>query len=83
MLCGSFILASLGLIFSPIYFFLIFPLVFLNRKLIYLVLKGIGTLKGKAFEVLRLQLEHKISTYEIRKIIKESGIRFKAFENWK
>ncbi len=34
-------------------------------------------------EVLRLQLEHKISTYEIRKIIKESGKKFKAFENWK
>jgi len=27
--------------------------------------------------------EHKISTYEIRKIIKESGEKFKAFENWK
>ncbi len=54
MLCGSFLLASLGLIFSPIYFFLIFPLVFLNRKLIYLVLKRIGSIKGKVFEVLRL-----------------------------
>jgi len=54
MLCGSFLLASLGLIFSPIYFFLIFPLVFLNRKLIYLVLKRIGSFKGKVFEVLRL-----------------------------
>jgi len=54
MLSGSFLLASLGLIFSPIYFFLIFPLVFLNRKLIYLVLKRLGSLKGKVFEVLRL-----------------------------
>ncbi len=34
-------------------------------------------------EVLRLQLEHKISTHEIRKIIKESGKKFKALENWK
>jgi len=34
-------------------------------------------------EVLRLQLKHKISTYEIRKIIKESSKKFKAFENWK
>jgi len=34
-------------------------------------------------DVLRLQLKHKISTYEIRKIIKESGKKFKAFENWK
>ena len=54
MLSGSFLLASLGLIFSPIYFFLIFPLVFLNRKLIYLVVKRIGSLKGKVFDVLRL-----------------------------
>jgi len=54
MLSGSFLLASLGLIFSPLYFFLIFPLVFLNRKLIYFVLKRIGSLKGKVFEVLRL-----------------------------
>ena len=34
-------------------------------------------------EVLRLQIKHKISTDEIRKIIKESGKKFKAFENWK
>ena len=32
MLCGSFLLASLGLIFSPIYVFLIFPLIFLISK---------------------------------------------------
>jgi len=54
MLSGSFLLASLGIIFSPIYFFLILPLVFLNRKLIYLVLKRLGSLKGKVFKVLRL-----------------------------
>ena len=54
MLSGSFLLASLGVIFSPLYFFLILPLVFLNRKLIYFVLKGLGSLKGKIFEVLRL-----------------------------
>jgi len=54
MLSGSFLLASMGLIFSPLYFFLIFPLVFLNRKLIYLILKRIGFLKGKVFEVLKL-----------------------------
>ena len=54
MLSGSFLLASLGVIFSPIYFFLILPLVFLNRKLIYFVLKKLGLLKGKVFEVLRL-----------------------------
>jgi len=54
MLSGSFLLASLGVILSPLYFFLILPLVFLNRKLIYLVLKRLGSLKGKVFEVLRL-----------------------------
>jgi len=54
MLTGSFLLASLGIIFSPIYLFLILPLVFLNRKLIYLVLKRLESLKGKAFEVLRV-----------------------------
>ncbi len=54
MLSGSFLLASMGLFFSPFYFFLIFPLVFLNRKFIYLILKLLGSLKGKVFEVLGL-----------------------------
>ena len=54
MLSGSFLLALLGVIFSPLYFFLIFPLGFLNRKLVYLVLKRLGSIKGKVFEVLRL-----------------------------
>ncbi len=40
-------------------------------------------MKPENDEVLRLNLEHKISTYEIRKIIKESSNKFKAFENWK
>ncbi len=53
MLSGSFLLASLGIIFSPLYFFLIFPLVFLNRQFIFLILKKLGSLKGKVFEVLR------------------------------
>ena len=54
MLSGSFLLASVGLIFSPIYFLLILPILFLNKKLIYFVLKRLESLKGKAFEVLRL-----------------------------
>ena len=54
MLSGSFLLASLGIFFQPLYFFFVLPLVFLNRKLIYLVLKRLGSLKGKVFEVLRL-----------------------------
>jgi hypothetical protein len=54
MLTGSFLLASMGLIFSPFYFFLIFPLIFLNRKFIFFILKILGSVKGKVFEVLRL-----------------------------
>jgi len=54
MLSGSFLLASMGLIFSPFYIFLIVPLVFLNRKFIFLILKILGSLKAKVFEVLRL-----------------------------
>jgi len=44
---------------------------------------GSITMKPENDEVLRLKLEHKISTEEIRKIIKESSEKFKAFENWK
>ena len=44
---------------------------------------GSITMKPENDEVLRLQLKHKKSTYEIRKIIKESSKKFKAFENWK
>jgi len=87
MLSGSFLLASLGLIFSPIYFFLIFPLVFLNRKLIYLVLKRIGSLKGKVFEVLRLpnsndQSEERIniiSFFPSRALLLEIGFVLSKF----
>ncbi len=87
MLSGSFLLASLGLIFSPIYFFLIFPLVFLNRKLIYLVLKRIGSIKGKVFEVLRLpsakdQFEERIniiSFFPTRALILEIGFVLSKF----
>jgi len=66
MLSGSFLLASMGLIFSPLYIFLIVPLAFLNRKFIFLILKRLGALKGKVFEVLKLknskdQFEEKIN----------------------
>ncbi len=44
---------------------------------------GSITMKPENDEVLRLILEHKISTEEIRKIIKDSSKKFKAFENWK
>jgi len=55
MLSGSFLLASMGLIFKPFYIFLIFPLLFINRKFIFLILKRLGALKGKVFEFLKLQ----------------------------
>ena len=87
MLCGSFLLASLGLIFSPLYFFLIFPLVFLNRKLIYFILKRIGSLKGKVLEVLRLtnskgQFEERIniiSFFPARALLLEIGFVLSKF----
>jgi len=44
---------------------------------------GSINMKPENDEVLRLKLKHKISTYEIRKIIKESSKKFRAFENWK
>ena len=65
MLSGSFILASLGLIFSPFYFFLIFPLLFLNSKFIFLIIKRVGALKGKVFEV----LGHPNANYEFEERI--------------
>ena len=40
-------------------------------------------MKPENDEVLRLKLDLKKSTSEIRKIIEESSKNFKAFENWK
>ncbi|MCR8539814.1 MAG: lysylphosphatidylglycerol synthase domain-containing protein [Prochlorococcus marinus CUG1439] len=87
MLSGSFLLASLGVIFSPLYFFFILPLVFLNRKLIYIVLKRLESLKGKAFEVLRLsnskyQFEKRIniiSFFPTKAILLEIGFVLSKF----
>ena len=44
---------------------------------------GSITMKPENDEVLRLKLDHKKSTSEIRKIIEESIENFKPFENWK
>jgi len=44
---------------------------------------GSINMKPENDEVLRLKLEHKIPSEEIRKIIKESSNKFKALENWK
>jgi len=44
---------------------------------------GSITTKPENDEVMRLKIAHKKSSDEIRKIIKESSKKFKAFENWK
>ena len=44
---------------------------------------GSITMKPENDEVLRLKIDNKKSTDEIRKIIKESSENFRAFENWK
>ncbi len=87
MLSGSFLLASLGVIFSPFYLFLVLPLVFLNRKLIYLVLERLGSLKEKVFEVLRIaniknQFENEIkiiSFFPTRALLIEIGFVLSKF----
>jgi len=87
MLTGSFLLASMGLIFSPFCFFLIFPLIFLNRKFIFLIFKILGSLKGKVLEVLRLpnskgQFEERInivSFFPSRALFLEIGFVLSKF----
>ena len=54
MMCSAFLLASIGVIYSPFFLLLIIPLLFLNRKLIYLALIGLERLKGKASEAFKL-----------------------------
>ena len=44
---------------------------------------GSITMKPENDAVLRLQIDLKKSSEEIRKIIEESSKNFKAFENWK
>jgi len=55
MLCAAFFLALTGIVFSPFYLLLAVPLFFLNRKLIYLVLPRLESLKGKVAEVLKIK----------------------------
>ncbi len=87
MLTGAFLLASMGLIFSPFYFFLIFPLIFLNRKFIFLIFEILGSLKGKVIEVLRFpnskgQFEERInivSFFPSRALFLEIGFVLSKF----
>ena len=55
MLCSSFLLASVGIMFSPFYFLLLIPLIFLNRKLIYLILRSLESLKSKTISALKIK----------------------------
>ena len=55
MLCASFLLGSVGMLFSPFYFLLLIPLIFLNRKLIYLILQSLETLKIKTIRSLKIK----------------------------
>ena len=66
MLSASFLLSSLGAIFTPFYLLLIIPFLFLNRKLIYLVIHILESLKSKALDLLKI----KDSDYKLEKSIK-------------
>ncbi len=55
MLCSSFLLASVGIMFSPFYFLLLIPLIFLNRRLIYLILRRLEMLKSKTIKALKIK----------------------------
>ncbi len=87
MLCASFLLSSIGIIFSPFYLLLVLPIVFLNRKLIYLVLIRLESFKGKAANAFKLkntsyQLEQRIqltSFFPLRAFLFEIGFLFSKF----
>ena len=87
MLCASFLLSSIGVIFSPFYLLLTIPLIFLNRKLIYVVLKRLEFLKRKALNSLKYanskyQLEERInlnSFFPTRAFIYEIGFILSKF----
>ena len=76
MLCAALLMASVGIVFSPFYLLLIIPCLFLNKKLIYYVLKRLESLKGIASE--KLKLKYSKSNYE-RKINLSSFFPTKAF----
>ena len=54
MLSSSFLLASIGIIYSPFYFLLLIPLIFLNSKLIYLILRRLEMFKSKTISALNI-----------------------------
>ena len=66
MLCASFFLASVGIIFSSFYFLFLIPLIFLNRKLIYFILRRLETFKSKTINTLKI----KNANYELEERVK-------------
>ena len=87
MLSGSFLLALIGIIFSPFYFLFLLPLIFLNRKLIYFILKRLESLKGKALELTglskaKVQFEKRIniiSFFPTKALLLEIGFVLSKF----
>ena len=71
MLCASFLLASVGMIFSSFYFLLLIPLIFLNRKLIFYILERLETLKGKTIKSLKIKNEK----YRFKERIKSKTVK--------
>lgn len=55
MLCASFLLASVGVFFSPFYILLLIPLIFLNRKLIHIITRKLENLKSKTIRDLKIE----------------------------
>ena len=55
MLCSSFLLASVGVFFSPFYILLLIPLIFLNRKLIHIIIKKLENFKSKTIRDLKIK----------------------------
>ncbi len=66
MLSASFLLSSLGSIFNPYYLIFIVPFFFLNKKLIYLIIRKLESLKSKAIDILKIRS----SDYKLKKRIK-------------
>jgi len=79
MLCSFFLLASVGLNSPPFYFLLLMPLVFLNRKYIYIILQRLETLKGKTISALKINNEEYLFDERI-KIISFFPARALLFE---
>ena len=75
MVSASFLLASLGTMFSPIFFPLILPIFFLNKKFIFKILRISESLKTKISDYLKI----KSSNYKLEQRIKlNSFFPFKA-----